>query len=82
MKALRQCMLDTACTETAMQGALYILDADLSQSVMFLCRAPEEAPQEVKELVDRCLLPEPEQRPDAEECAQILRQWGQIRCLW
>ena len=36
------------------------------------CRVPEEAPQEIADLVLRCTA-QPEHRPSAAECADIIR---------
>ena len=38
----------------------------------WLHRVPEEAPQEISDLVQRCMLFDPDARPDAEECVAIL----------
>ena len=38
---------------------------------MGACRVPEEAPQEVADLVARCIS-EPERRPSAEQCAEVI----------
>ena len=38
----------------------------------WLRRVPEEAPQEVSDLVQRCIIFDPNARPDAEECVSVL----------
>lgn len=37
------------------------------------CRVPEECPQEIKELITRCLSTDPSLRPDSKEIYTILK---------
>lgn len=46
----------------------------LSAELLCAClrRVPDEAPQEISDLIERCMLFDPNARPDAEECVSIL----------
>lgn len=41
-------------------------------TVLAVCRVPEEAPQEIADLVFQCT-GQPEERPSAADCADIIR---------
>lgn len=41
---------------------------------MCQCRVPEECPQEIADLIQRCKLVDPKQRPSAKEVFEVLRQ--------
>ena len=38
-----------------------------------VCRVPEQCPQEVWDLIDRCLKPNPDDRLDAEDIVDLLK---------
>lgn len=40
-----------------------------------LCRVPEEAPQEIADLVFQCTASEADARPEAHECAQVIARY-------
>ena len=44
-----------------------------------LCRVPEDCPQAVMELIDACLALEPDARPTAALCVEVLEQSLQVR---
>ncbi len=37
-----------------------------------LCRVPDEAPQDIVDLMERCMQMDPEVRPDAAECIEVI----------
>lgn len=37
-----------------------------------LCRVPDEAPQDIVDLMERCMQMDPEVRPDAAECIEVV----------
>ena len=54
--------------------ALYPYSSVLAASSwgLMLCRVPEEAPQDIVDLMERCMQMDPEVRPDAAECIEVI----------
>lgn len=44
-------------------------------TIKHLCRVPEEAPQEIADLVFRCTASEADTRPEAHECAGVIARY-------
>ena len=42
---------------------------------MLLCSVGEEAPQEIVDLMERCMQLDPEDRPDAAQCIEIISKY-------
>ena len=65
-------VLAQACLLCCMQTACVPCLVQLSASSACCCSAPEETPQEIVQLVDRCLDPNPALRPDALKVIQTI----------